>query len=155
MTPVFLKKIFKEKYSKPVNKKLFGTHKTWRGLIGGTILGTIIFLIQKILYNKGIGLSLSLINYNNYSILLGFLLAFGALLGDLLESYIKRISKIKEGKPFFPWDQLDYIIGALILSFIIFIPSLTEIIFIIIISFLLHIIVHYLGYLLKIRKSAI
>ena len=51
-------------------------------------------------------------------ILIGFLLGFGALLGDALGSFLKRRLGIGRGKPAPILDQLDFIIVALILVLI-------------------------------------
>lgn len=36
----------------------------------------------------------------------------GALIGDMVKSGVKRFLHIAPGRPFFPWDQLDFILGA-------------------------------------------
>jgi len=48
-----------------------------------------------------------------------FSICFGALLGDIVESFFKRRKGIERGKDWIPFDQLDFIIGVLFLSFII------------------------------------
>ena len=95
--------------------------------------------------------NLSLLNYSNW-LAIGFLLGFGALFGDLVKSFFKRRMNIKPGKSFFPWDQLDYTIGALVFILFLYIPSWQLVITILIISTLLHIIVKHIGYYLKINK---
>ena len=46
----------------------------------------------------------------------GFLLGFGALAGDMAESFIKRRMGFERGHPMFIMDQLDYIFGAYFLA---------------------------------------
>jgi len=87
-------------------RRLFGSHKTWRGLLLGTLLGGLVFLGQQAWLPVA-----PVVELPWYA---GFLLGGGALLGDLVESMIKRQAGVKPGKPFLPWDQLDYTIGALI-----------------------------------------
>ena len=87
IAPVFGKYLIKNKTPLDLNKKIFkkrifGDNKTWRGIILGTVLGTIMFIIQKLLYPHT---NLNLINYSQYPIMLGFLLSFGALAGDALK----------------------------------------------------------------------
>jgi len=55
---------------------------------------------------------------------LGALMGGGALIGDGFESFIKRRLNKPSGKPWFPCDQIDWIIGAIALSSIVYIPSL-------------------------------
>ena len=113
----------------------------------------LIFYLQQVLFQYDFFKNISLINYNEYSLLLGFLLAIGAMFGDLIESFIKRRLNILPGQRFIPWDQLDFVIGALILSYFIVPLSFIDIILILIISFILHIIFNHLGYYLKVNKN--
>ncbi len=151
MAPVLFK--FLPLGSKSVNKKLFGKNKTWRGLIVGTIFGTLIFSLQKILYINGFFTEISLIDCGGYGLLFGFLLSFGALCGDLVESYYKRKQGIFPGEKWFPWDQLDFVIGALILSSLVYQVSGEVLLVLVLVSPILHLIVNYLGYLLKFKKN--
>jgi len=150
MAPVLLKKI--PFANIPVNEKIFGKNKTWRGLLLGAIVGGIIFWVQKLLHQVG-WQKLSLIDYNDFSILLGFLMGFGALLGDLVKSYYKRKAGIKPGCPWVPFDQIDFVIGALVIGFFVYVPPAEVALFLIILSPLLHVIVNYIGYLLGIREK--
>src|SRR3990172_5827209 len=62
-------------------KRVFGSHKTVRGLVAGTLFAILMITIQKILYlnNPEIN-NISLIDYSQIDhVLLGFLLGFGAL----------------------------------------------------------------------------
>ena len=137
----------------PINERLFGSHKTYRGFIFAIIMGMIIFYIQKSLFQYDFFKNISFINYDEYSLLLGFLLAFGAMFGDLIKSFIKRRLSILPGERFIPFDQLDFVIGALVFSYFLVKLSLINIILIIVISFVLHVIFNHLGYYLKINKK--
>jgi len=83
MAPVLLRWI--PILEKPVNEERFGKNKTWRGILVAIIIGSFVFSIQKILYAVGFQ-TLSLINYNDFSPLLGLLLGLGAILGDMIKS---------------------------------------------------------------------
>lgn len=150
MAPILLKWIPILNIS--VNKKLFGENKTWRGLLLGTIVGGLIFWIQKLTYTAGFQ-KWSLIDYSDFTLLLGFLMGLGALLGDLVKSYYKRKAGINPGCPWVPFDQIDFVLGGLILGFLVYVPPAEIALFIFILSPLLHVIVNYIGYLLKIRDS--
>ena len=158
MAPVIIKKRFK-KLAIPLdlNKKIkgesiLGKNKTFRGLIFGIIFATIITYIQFLLYKTTIFHNLSFINYSNWS-LLGFLFGFGALFGDSAESFIKRRLKIKPGQRFFPWDQLDFVIGSLVFASLATTITWKMIIYIAIISVIGHILVNHSAFYLKIRKE--
>ena len=137
---------------KPINKKLFGKNKTYKGFFFGILTSIIIVYLQKLLYP--LTSNISIIDYNSINILLiGFLLGFGALFGDLVESFFKRRLNIKEGKSFLFFDQIDWILGSIILVNIYIKTSLIIIITAIILFGLLHPLINYTGYLLKIKKN--
>jgi CDP-2,3-bis-(O-geranylgeranyl)-sn-glycerol synthase len=102
-----------------------GDGVTWRGLIGGTIIGIITGIIQGflapyILSSFGEFITTPIITNVPEGALIGFLLGFGALLGDALGSFLKRRIGIGRGKPAPILDQLDFLIVALILvSFVV------------------------------------
>ena len=47
-----------------------------------------------------------------------FSICFGALIGDIIESFFKRRVGIERGKNWIPFDQLDFILGVLFFSFV-------------------------------------
>jgi len=152
MMPVLVMKI--PFLGKPVSSRLFGKNKTWRGLFFGTVAGGLIFWLQKIVYTSGFT-SWGIIDYADYSLLLGFLLGFGALAGDMAKSYYKRKAGIKEGEPWIPFDQLDFVFGGIIMSFFVYVPRAEVVLVLLLASPLLHIIFNYIGYLLGLRKRMI
>jgi CDP-2,3-bis-(O-geranylgeranyl)-sn-glycerol synthase len=105
-------------------KEIFGRHKTWRGLIVGVITGMIVAGIQAFLFfNVDFFKHNTIVDYGKVNfILMGALMGGGALTGDLVKSFIKRRLDKPSGKPWFPWDQLDWIAGAIILSSIVYVP---------------------------------
>ena len=156
MAPVLFKKVnflntpidFNIKFG---NKELFGSHKTYRGFFFGIIVAIVIVLLQKLVYNS---FPFGLVNYNEINIfLLGFLLGFGALFGDLVESFFKRRIGIKSGKVWFPFDQIDWVIGAF--AFVAFYLTFQASYFWMGLGLflILHLLVNYLGYLLKIKDT--
>ena len=157
MAPVIVKKInilnlpidFNKKIS---NKPLFGKNKTFRGLVFGVLFAIIIAYIQFIFYNNNFLSDFALTDYSNW-LLLGFLMGFGAIFGDLVKSFVKRRLNYEPGKPFVPWDQTDFVIGALIFVFPLVTLSISKIIIIIILSFVLHIIVNHLAFYTGVRKE--
>lgn len=132
-------------------KPILGENKTWRGAIFGIIIGFGVFLIQKYLFDNAIYSEIAYFDYNSYW--LGFLLSFGAIFGDLFESFIKRQVGIKPGMPFIPWDQLDHVVFALLFAGIIVNYNFEFVVWAIIITFVGHILTNFLGYALKLRKT--
>ena len=103
--------------------RILGDGKTWSGLLGGT-LGGILF---GILLDAGDGrMALEHLTGKEYeqslwghnSILLFFLLSFGALLGDMTASFYKRRQNLQRGDKFALLDMYDFIFMSLILCLI-------------------------------------
>jgi len=136
----------------PVQEKLFGPNKTWRGLTVAPLIAGLIFFLQKLLYAHGFT-KLALIDYADFSLTLGFAMGFGAILGDLVKSYYKRKERVKPGERWFPWDQLDFVVGGLIGSFLVYVPPVEVAVILLIVSPILHIVTNHLGYWLRIRES--
>lgn len=136
----------------PVHERLFGPNKTWRGLLVAPLMALLIFWLQKMLYVKGFT-GLALIDYADFSVAFGFLLGAGAILGDLMKSYYKRKAGIKPGQKWIPWDQLDFVIGGVILSFLVYVPPVEVVFTLLVVSPFLHIAVNHIGYWLRVRES--
>jgi len=157
--PVLFRKLNFLNYPVDFNKKLnskpiFGKNKTFRGFFFGILTGIVIVGIQTLLYQFPVFKIISLIPYNQINfVLLGFLYGFGCLFGDLVESFVKRRFNIKPGGIFFPWDQLDLLIGALIFVSITYVPPIEIIVFLIIAVPIFHIAFNYLGYYLGLQKE--
>ena len=133
-------------------KPIFGKNKTYRGFLFGTLTAIFIVYLQQIFYTQT--QALTVVDYSQINILLlGFLMGFGALLGDLIESFFKRQVGIGSGKPWFPFDQIDWVLGSLLISSL-YISHSREIIIVSIILFgLLHPLVNLVGYYLGIKSN--
>ena len=85
--------------------------------------------------------------------LFGFLAGFGVLFGDLVESFFKRRLDIAPGKSFFPWDQIDSVLGGLLFISIVYLPPWHVVVTLIVLTLVLHISIRHIGYYLGIEKS--
>jgi CDP-2,3-bis-(O-geranylgeranyl)-sn-glycerol synthase len=135
---------------------IFGPHKTWRGLILGILVGILVAFFQKLFYENSFFADLSFLNYQEINVFfLGFLLSFGALIGDSVASFFKRRLEIAPGKSWIPFDQISFVVGAFLLVDPFFqIPSSVWF-YTLFFSFFLHIIVNQIGFKLGISKSGI
>jgi CDP-2,3-bis-(O-geranylgeranyl)-sn-glycerol synthase len=165
VTPILISKIpLLSAWDMPVDfgaevrgRPLFGPHKTIRGLAAGTLAGFIAFVLQIQAfesYSWAWEVSGEL-NYSELSLWLGVLLGFGALFGDLVKSFFKRQMNVTSGKSWFPFDQLDYIIGGLLFSALIVTLEFKQYVIITAAWFLMHLVSSYIGYLLKLKKDPI
>lgn len=166
MVPTFAKKWGISEYlAKPVdfnkkfkNQPLFGSHKTWRGIFLGVLAGILIAFLQRIFWHFSFFKKISFFDYQKINVfLLGFLLSFGALLGDLISSFFKRRVGILPGESWIPFDQISFVLGSFFIVNIFSnfkIPILAWFL-ILILSFFLHIIFNRIGFWLKISDSKI
>lgn len=141
------------------NKYIFGQNKTYRGFIVGMIGGALGGILQVLLYNISFfhEISLSGIIYNNalFMVCFGALMGFGAIFGDLAESFIKRRVGVNPGERFIPWDQIDLVIGAYIFTLPILFGLISWQLFLcsILVTFFLHVMTNHAAYYLHIRKE--
>lgn len=137
----------------PIHKRLFGAHKSWRGFYSAYVLALISLSLQYWLQYSGHFYTYNLLNYEQINIFLyAFLFGVGALTGDLIKSFFKRRTGITAGASWFPFDQLDLVIGALIFLAPFFILPWQNIITLLILTPLLHFTANLLGYFLKLKE---
>jgi len=134
----------------PVWTQGLGSHKTWRGFFFGTLVATVIggYILSQweiSIMESGI-LHFWVTSFSPYA--LAFCLGLSALIGDSVKSYRKRRRQIPSWAPFFPWDQIDYIIGACLLTSRYINRSFLDVLFLCILWWLLSSLAHYSAYLL-------
>lgn len=139
-------------------KRLFGANKTWRGLVVGVIAGTLTLALQQYLATHTVWAQ-NLTIQIDYALLplfiLGPLFGLGALLGDAIESFFKRQRGVAPGKSWFPFDQLDYIIGGALFTLPIVQLRLDQYVWVVVLWLLMHLVSSYIGFLLKFKESPI
>ncbi|UCC58097.1 MAG: CDP-2,3-bis-(O-geranylgeranyl)-sn-glycerol synthase [Candidatus Bathyarchaeum sp.] len=131
-------------------KPLLGSHKTIRGFLAGLIVGTLVGLVQSLLFEH------VLIQYDSqfqYTVFLGFTLSLGALTGDLIESLIKRRLNRSPGSSLPVADQIDFILGAFLFSIPVSPPSLLWALIILLITIPIHLITNLGAALLKMKNK--
>ena len=161
--PVIFSRVdFFDRFKKPIDggkkwhgKAIFGDHKTYFGFLVGVTGAVVMGALQFFLYDTVSGARwLFLFNYDfSTAIVLGFLLGFGALLGDLMRSFFKRRLGIASGGVFFPFDLLDFVAGGLLLGSFVYLPSLSHILALVLLTTLLKSCNNFLGYKLGLKKS--
>lgn len=125
-------------------KRLFGTHKT----VVGTLFGLIGAVLMAFIQLKVFGF----LHYSNW-LLFGLLLGGGALFGDIVKSFIKRQLNLPPGRPWIPFDEIDFSVGALTAVSFVYFPGWLESFVIIVMSALGHIIVNHAAFYLRIREE--
>jgi len=137
-----------------LGKPLLGSHKTWRGLVMGILVGFLVVLLQSYFFNYHFFQKISLVNYQKINIFLfGFLISAGAVFGDLTFAFLKRRLNLVPGAKFLPFDQINYVIGAAIFLTPFFKINISVWLTLLIATFFLHIIVNRLGYALNLHQA--
>ena len=117
-TPIDFGKTLKD------GRRILGDGKTWRGLLAGTFLGMTAgfgLVVAAKYLNTSEYAFLGVTDFEGFPmmILILFSLCFGALLGDIIESFFKRRIGKDRGQDWIPFDQLDFLVGALLFSLVI------------------------------------
>jgi CDP-2,3-bis-(O-geranylgeranyl)-sn-glycerol synthase len=118
---------------------IFGSHKTIRGVLAGVIAGTLV----------GFGESF----IDSRLIVGGLMIALGAVLGDLLGAFVKRRLRVEPGKAFPILDQLDFILGGLLLGYAFLPISVISAVLVVVVTPPIHLATNYGAYLLGIKKT--
>ncbi len=135
-------------------QRILGDGKTIRGLVGGTTCGIVAGLVQ--LYVASI-FSISIFP----TLTAVITLSFGALLGDLIKSFFKRRIGFVRGAELPLIDQLDFVAGAWLLTYIFdpvwftqyFISSPSIIVTVLVLTPILHRLTNIFGYNIKLKKE--
>lgn len=122
-------------------RPIFGAGKTIRGFLAGLVAGSLVGLVQTILANQSC----------TY-VLVGVLLAAGALVGDLLGSFVKRRLNIARGAAAPGLDQLGFLVLAILFASPLVVPSVEILIILLIITPLIHLATNYGGYKLGLKE---
>jgi len=154
-SPLFFSSIVQDLHPLDFNKKfidkerILGDGKTIEGTLFGFIMGEFYFLSLKFINDI---FSITFIYYTYFD---GTLLVIGALLGDILGSFIKRRLKIRRGEMLPIFDQLGFLVFALLIYSIFFSPPLNsdEVIFLLFITFFVHILTNIGAHSMKIKDK--
>ena len=128
-----------------MGQPLFGKGKTIEGTVNGIALGIIATFILNYFFSAYISLGVEYL-------MLGTLLSVGAIIGDIIATFIKRRIGMEAGAEFFPLDQLDFIFGGIVFGSFLFVPSLVEIGLIILITLFIHKAANFLAFKIRMKK---
>ncbi len=163
-SPVFANKIpLLNKWKTPMDfgksfgkKRVLGDNKTWRGVLTGTVMGGLVGLVTFLIYpDSASQLWIDPVSPAFMMFVAGCTLGFGGLIGDAVESFFKRRANVKPGQSWFPFDQIDFVVGGLL--FVTPFVNLEAIDYLVIplTWFGLHLVTAYIGYLLKLKDKPI
>ena len=118
---------------------IFGSHKTVRGVVVGIVVGSLVGLAESLIDPR---LAFA-----------GFMISLGAVLGDLFGAFVKRRLKVAPGRSFPILDQLDFILGSVLLGYPFFQVGLISILLVVAVTPPIHLATNYGAYRLGIKKT--
>lgn len=127
-------------------RPLFGKGKTFRGTIAGVVVGSVGALAVSVFF-PGFTTAIGG-NYFHY----GFLLTIGAMLGDIVGSFIKRRLGLARGESVLLLDQLDFVAGGILLGMILFTPNVWQIAFLAALTLLMHKIANVIAFNARLKQ---
>ncbi len=120
-------------------KRIFGDNKTRRGLVASLICGILVGVIEY--------------PFLPYMLPISILLAVGANVGDLLGSFIKRQAGIPAGRGVPILDQYGFFVAAILIAAPLdHLPDVYGIIFLIILTGVLHVLTNRGAHRLKLKR---
>lgn len=137
------------------NRRLLGDNKTVRGVVAGVVFGSITALLQQAVSSLPDVAAIALVVSPSAlaAAWWGAWLGLGALFGDALKSFIKRQLDIAPGQPWRPFDQIDVVVGVLLLTQWWWPLSLRHVIAAIILFGVCSFVASVIGVQLKIKKT--
>ena len=138
--------------------RIFGSHKTWRGLITGIICATMALGIQQllVLHQPWAAHFTASIAYRTLpTLIVGPLFGIGALGADAIESFFKRQRRIPPGHGWFPFDQSDYVVGGALATAPYVRLSIMEYVWLLVLWLAASLIASYIGFKLGFKERPI
>ena len=145
MAPPFVR--YWRGWNRPISRRWLGDHKTVVGFGAGVAAAVLTTFAQSRFAWTG-----SLVDYGGW-LGLGLRFGVGAMAGDSLKSLLKRRAGIAPGRPWIPFDQLDFLLGALVLVWPVAGLGWADAVVILALSPLGHVAVNHLGYRLGVRDT--
>jgi len=138
-TPIDLNQNFVDK------KPFLGKGKTFKGTFLGIFAGIIAVALIEFYFQGNTPI------INNY-LYYGILVSVGAILGDLIGSFLKRRMDIERGKPVLLLDQLDFVIVGILFGSFVHKISIELFLLVCIITLVAHRIANFVAFKFKLKK---
>lgn len=145
MAPPFVR--YWKGWNRPISRRWLGSHKTVLGFAAGILGAVLVTWLQARLDWDG-----AIVDYDGW-LDLGARMGAGAMLGDSVKSFFKRRRRVAPGGTWIPFDQLDFVVGALVLVWPRTALAWTDVAIVVPLSFAGHIVVNHIGYWLGVRDA--
>jgi CDP-2,3-bis-(O-geranylgeranyl)-sn-glycerol synthase len=127
-------------------RPLLGKSKTLRGTFFGIMLGMVCVLAIWLLFPQ-----YTILLTDNY-LFYGLMLCLGAIIGDAVASFFKRRLNFSPGREVLLLDQLDFIIGGLIFTAYIYLPTFFELAVLAVATLIVHKLSNFLAFKIKLKR---
>ena len=121
-------------------KRIFGNNKTFRGFFFGWAIGMLVGSIEYVVFP-------------GFPVLFIVLTPLGALLGDLAGAFLKRRLGIAPGGLLPIVDQIDFVVGALVLALPLMIVYWQLAVTVLLITPPIHLFTNFVAYKMKLKKQ--
>lgn len=121
-------------------QRIFGDNKTIRGFASGLVVGTVVGVLELVLVSQEF-------------LLIAVLASLGALIGDLAGAFLKRRLKMKPGAALPGVDQLDFVVGAVLLVSIVSELSLGTVLILFLVTPPIHLLTNVGAYALGLKAA--
>ncbi len=125
----------------PDGNRILGDGKTILGFITGLLGGSIFGILQHLAYGRLGGWGIAI------------LLSLGALIGDMVGSFLKRRRGLARGSPMPGLDQLEFIVGAVLVGSLIVVPRWEMLVVLLVFTPLIHLGTNLVGYKLGFKSE--
>lgn len=145
--PIDMKKNF-------LGNRIFGDGKTIEGFMLGIFAGSLVGALEAYLYSDLNSYALQFgVTLPPVTLLVGFMISFGALFGDLAGSFIKRRFSLKRGAGVPLLDQWNFVIGAVLFSMWFTVINVWMLLIMLLITPVVHRLANIIAHRLKIKRE--
>lgn len=141
----------------PVSERWLGKNKTWSAYYAAMLGATAVTLLQDTL-GRNVQAEYGIVHFGSLwsVVVFGMLCGLGAVLGDHTESFVKRQMGKPPGHSWWPWDQINFALGALACIYL-YVGAIEwgRVGVILLVAVVFHPVVNYVGYRLGLRERVL
>ena len=124
----------------PDGQRVLGNNKTFRGFISGVMVGTLVGLLCSYIFSTNL-------------MAIALPASLGALLGDMAGAFLKRRLHIPPGGALPGVDQLDFVVGSIVLVSLFSPISVAAVLILLVVTPPIHFLTNVGAYLLGLKEN--
>ncbi len=135
-------------------KPILGPGKTWEGLLFGCFIGILIASVEMLAFPYlPFDISPVALTIVPMYPLLGLMLGLGAVVGDMVGSFLKRRIGLPRGAIAPLLDQEDFLLGSLLFASFLITIKIDWVILLVIITPIIHLVASVIGFKMRVKKE--